>query len=157
MPAPDTSTLATVREREQEARDAASLALRQAEDQLRHARAQHDSLAQYRAEYITRWSDQFKGASAVQLLHCYQSFMLRLDEALAQQAGAVRRAETAAATRREELVAAETRVAAVGKLIGRRVDEHRQKVQRRDQRSTDETAQRASQTRRAERSADTTW
>jgi flagellar protein FliJ len=157
MPAPDTQALSVVREREQAARDEAALKLRQAEDHHAQARAQADSLAQYRAEYIARWNNEFKGAKGIQLLQCYQSFMQRLDEAITQQREIVRRTETAVAQRRDELVAAETRMAAVGKLIGRRVEEHRLKVQRRDQRSTDEAAQRTRSARRDPTSADTTW
>jgi flagellar FliJ protein len=44
---------------------------------------------------------------------------------------------------RHRLVEAEKRVAAIGKLISRRVETHQRAEQRRDQKHTDEAAQRA--------------
>jgi flagellar protein FliJ len=144
MHAPDTRTLTVLLEREEAARDAALLALQQAESQLTQARAQAEALAAYRHETVARWQAQMKAASGIEVVHGYRTFMQRLDQALAQQAGVVERAEAAVSARLEARLAAETRVAAIGKLIGRRVQEHRHAEHRRDQRQTDEAAQRTS-------------
>lgn len=143
MNLPDTRTLSLLLEREEAARDAALLALQQAENQLAQARSQHEALAGYRGEYIARWSAQLKQSASIEVVHCYRSFMLRLDQALEQQAAVLQRADAAVTNRRAERIAAETRVAAIGRLIGRRVDAHRHAEQRRDQRGTDEAALRA--------------
>lgn len=142
MNAPDTRTLSVLLEREESARDAAVLALQQAEAQLTQARAQAQALAAYRGETVARWQAQMKAASGIEVVHGYRSFMQRLDQALEQQAGVVQRAEASLGQRREARLAAETRVAAIGRLIGRRVQEHRHAEHRRDQRQTDEAAQR---------------
>jgi flagellar FliJ protein len=136
-------TLAALLERETAARDAEVLALRDAQELHAQAQAQAQSLADYRAEYITRWSAQMRESAAMEIVHCYRSFMLRLDQALAQQEAAVQRAQGNVEKRRSELVAAETRVAAVSKLMQRRMAEIQRAQQRRDQRNTDEAAQRA--------------
>jgi flagellar FliJ protein len=139
----NTRTLTALLEREAAARDAEVVALREAQGLLVQAQAQSDSLAQYRAEYTARWSAQMRESAAMEIVHCYRSFMLRLDQALAQQQAAVQRAEAAVEKRREELVAAETRVAAVSKLMARRMAEFQRVEQGRDQKTTDEAAQRA--------------
>ena len=144
MHTPDTRTLTVLLEREEAARDAALLALQQAESQLTQARAQSEALAAYRNETVARWQAQMKAASGIEVVHGYRTFMQRLDQAMEQQAGVVERAEAAVSARLEARLAAETRVAAIGKLIGRRVQEHRHAEHRRDQRQTDEAAQRTS-------------
>lgn len=144
MHAPDTRTLSVLLEREESARDAAMLALQQAEAQLTQARAQAEALTAYRGETVARWQAQMKVAAGIEVVHGYRTFMQRLDQALEQQAAVVQRAEATVAHRREACRAAETRVAAIGRLIGRRVQEHRHAEHRRDQRQTDEAAQRTS-------------
>lgn len=143
MNLPDTQTLTVLLEREEAARDEALRLLQQAEAHLAQARAQHETLSSYRTEYIARWSAQMQQSASIEVVHCYRSFMLRLDQALEQQAAALCRAETSAESRRAERIAAETRVAAIGRLIGRRVEAYRQAEARIDQRRTDEAALRA--------------
>lgn len=149
MHAPDTRTLTVLLEREQAARDAAVLVLQQAEDHLAQAQAQHQGLVAYRSDYIARWSAQMQQSASIEVVHCYRSFMVRLDQALDQQAVIVQRAVATVAHRRAERIAAETRVAAISRLIGRRVEAHRHAEQRRDQRHTDEAALRAASWRAA--------
>jgi flagellar protein FliJ len=140
MNLPDIQTLTTLLEREEAARDAVVVALQQAESHLAQARVQHQNLITYRNEYIARWSAQMQQSASIEVVHCYRSFMLRLDQALEQQAATVRRAEATVESRRVERIAAETRVAAIGRLIGRRVGMFRLAEDRRDQRHADETA-----------------
>jgi len=143
MTAPDTRTLESLLDLAESERDTTLLSLRHAQDHLAQAQAQAATLKTYRTEYLERWSARFQGAAAIEILHCYRAFMLRLDQAVAQQDALVRRAEASCVQRRDALVAAETRVAAIGKLIGRRVEGYRRTVQRRDQKTNDEAAQRA--------------
>ena len=149
MHAPDTRTLTVLLEREEAARDAVALALRTAETHLAQAQAQAEALAAYRRDYLARWSAQLQQSAAIEVVHCYRSFMQRLDQALEQQTGVIRRAESTVAQRRAERLAAETRCAAIARLIGRRVEAHRHHEQRLEQRRTDEAAQRSAFARRA--------
>lgn len=135
------SALDTLLEHAEAERDQALAALQRAEEQLRQAQTQAQQLRDYRGEYQQRWANQFRVGGTMEIVQCYQSFMQRLDEALAQQ---TRQAEAAAAQverARQVLLAAETRVASVRKLIERRHAEIRRADERRDQRQTDETAQ----------------
>ena len=143
MHAPDTRSLTLVLEREEAARDDAALAVQRAQQHLDRAQAQMEQLTTYRSEYIARWSDHFSRQSSMEIVHCYRSFMQRLDHAMAQQQTLVQRQQATVEHARTALLAAELKVAAVKKLIDRRVDEHRRRESRREQKQTDETAQHA--------------
>lgn len=135
------TALNTVLEQAEAERNQAQLALRRAEEHTTRLQAQADQLTQYRAEYQQRWSGQFSRQGAIEIVQCYQSFMQRLDEAMAQQAQQAEAARLQASRLRELLLAAELRVASVRKLIERRQQEARRHEQRREQRLSDEQAQ----------------
>jgi flagellar FliJ protein len=99
--------------------------------------------AQHRADYIARWQQQFHQAGGIEIVQCYRSFMQRLDQAMAQLTLQQRQAEHNLQRQRHRLVEAEKRVAAIGKLISRRVETYQRAEQRREQKHTDEAAQRA--------------
>lgn len=143
MSPPDPRSLQTLLEREQNTRDEAALALRQAQAQQAQAKGQVDQLAAYRADYVDRWSLRFSQTATIEILQCYRSFMQRLDQALAQQKGLFGRAEATTVACRAALLDAERRVAAVQKLLERRAGDQRLVLQRSEQRQTDEAAQRA--------------
>ena len=126
----------------QQQSDMAQSALRQAEEQARRSRTQHEQLLGYRAEYEARWSSQFRQGSTMDILMHYRSFMQRLDQALALQLRQAQQAESHCAQARERLVDCERRVASVRKLMERRRAELTQAGQRREQKATDEQAQR---------------
>ena len=115
--------LNTLLEQTTVARDAALGVHRNALNAVAAAQAQATQLAEYRQEYAQRFGTQFQRAGAIELLQCYQGFMVRLDEAVSQQqrllAQAIERGETAKAA----LLSAELRVASVRKLIERRIAE----------------------------------
>lgn len=143
MTQPDTRALQVLLEREEAARDQAAAELGRAREQQRQAEARSGMLDDYRRDYVARWSGQFqREASTPQLLQHYHSFMSRLDDALAQQRLFVGRSQAAVQRCRAVLVQAETRVAAVRKLIERRVAEHERQQNRREQKLNDEFAQR---------------
>ena len=135
------TALNTVLEQAEAERNQAQLALRRAEEQTARLQAQADQLGQYRSEYQQRWAGQFSRQGAIEIVQCYQSFMQRLDEAMAQQTQQAETARQQALRLREQLLAAELRVASVRKLIERRQHEARRNEQRREQRQSDEHAQ----------------
>jgi len=143
MTTPDTESLHVLLEREEAERDATALALRQAQDHLQRLQSQMTQFTQHRADYIARWQQQFHQAGGIEIMHCYRSFMQRLDEAMAQLSLQQRQAELNLQRQRHWLVQAETRVAAIGKLISRRLETQQRAEQRLEQKQTDEAAQRA--------------
>lgn len=124
-------------------RDAALAALRQAE--AAHAAAQHQAaqLGDYRSQYRGRWSERFRSGESMQLVHCHRGFGQRLDQAIGMQHTQTEKAAARVQAARERLVAQEQRVASVRKLIERRTLEAQRVADRREQRATDEAAQRA--------------
>jgi flagellar FliJ protein len=128
-------------ERATQERDRLAGELRRGEEVVLRARRQGEQLGSYRSEYTQRWSAQFGRGGAIEIVHCYQSFMQRLDEALAQQQRHIDAAERGVAAVRQALLHAELRMASVKKLIERRQAELARQQERRDQRQTDETAQ----------------
>ena len=138
---PELSTLHALLDRATAERDRCAADLRRAEDLSSHQRAQGRQLADYREEYTQRWSRQFGQGGTMEIVQCYQSFMQRLDEALAQQQRHIDAAERGVTAVRQALLQAELRVASVKKLIERRQAEQARQQERRDQRQTDETAQ----------------
>jgi flagellar FliJ protein len=143
MNTPDTTSLHLLLEREEAERDAAALTLRQAQDHLQRLQLQMTQFTQHRADYIARWQQQFHQAGGIEIVQCYRSFMQRLDQAMAQLTLQQRQAEHNLQRQRHRLVEAEKRVAAIGKLISRRVETYQRAEQRREQKHTDEAAQRA--------------
>jgi flagellar protein FliJ len=135
--------LDTLLERAVAERDQAVLALARAEAALQRQQAQLAQLAEYRNEYHQRWAGQFSRHGAIEIVHCYQSFQQRLDEALAHQQRQVQAAEAGVQRARDALLAREMRAASVRKLLERRAAEQRLAHDRREQRQTDERAQQA--------------
>lgn len=143
MNTPDTHALQTLLEREEAERDAIALVVRHAQDHLQRLQSQTQQFMEHRADYIARWQQQFHQAGGIEIVHCYRSFMQRLDQAMAQLSLQHRQAEFNLQRQRHRLVEAETRVAAIRKLISRRLETHERTEQRREQKQTDEAAQRA--------------
>jgi flagellar protein FliJ len=128
-------------ERATQERDRLIGELRRGEEVALRARRQGEQLIGYRGEYMQRWSSQFGRGGAIEIVHCYQSFMQRLDEAVEQQQRQIDAAEHGVAAVRQLLAQAELRAASVRKLIERRQQEQQRATERSEQRETDETAQ----------------
>lgn len=143
MNTPDTHALQMLLEREETERDAAALAVRQSQDHLQRLQSQTLQFTQHRADYIARWQQQFHQTGGIEIVHCYRSFMHRLDQAMGQLGLQQRQAELNLQRQRHRLVEAETRVAAIRKLISRRLETHERTQERQEQKQTDEAAQRA--------------
>jgi flagellar FliJ protein len=124
-------------------RDAALAQLRQAEALVAKAQTQAQHLRDYRGEYDQRWQTRFRESGTTELLHCHRGFGQRLDHAIAVQTGQVDQLANRVQRARDQLLAREIRVASVRKLIERRQAELQKIGARRDQRNTDEAAQRS--------------
>lgn len=107
------------------------------------AQAQAEQLLNYRRDYETRWTQQFRTASTMTLVQCYRGFMQRLTLAVEQQQQMAKQAALQVGQVRTALVAQELRVATVRKLIERGVCEDRIAQARKDQKTSDEFAARA--------------
>jgi len=128
--------------REQQHCDQAQSALRRADDLARNAREQREQLLAYRGEYESRWSAQFNLGSTMDILMHYRSFMQRLDQAVVVQTRQAELAELQLAQARRALMECERRLASVRKLIERRAAEIAHAGRQREQKQTDEQAQR---------------
>lgn len=135
-----TQALRTVEELAERERDQAAAALTQAELQLQAQRQQWEQLQSYHAEYQRRSPALGGQAAPIEVLRCHQSFMQRLDLALAHQQRVLHTAEGEAQLRRQQLLLRETKLAAVRKLLQRRNHITQRAEDRADQRRTDEAA-----------------
>ena len=142
MNGPDTHALSILLEREEKLRDEARLAQQRALEGQSRAAHQLQLLINYRSDYIARWSAQFRQSAGPEIVQVYRNFMLKLDQAIEQQRGAVKGAEAQAERCRSALVAVETRAAAVRKLIERREAEHARRLDARARKEMDEIGQR---------------
>ncbi|WP_374594241.1 flagellar export protein FliJ [Aquabacterium sp.] len=109
------------------------------------AQDQGDSLRAWRGDYAARWQTQFQSGSSVEIMRCYQEFMSRLGQAIAEQDIAIERTRNSLEAARMVLQAREQRVAAVSQLIDRRRREQSLAESRREQKATDEQAARMPQ------------
>jgi flagellar FliJ protein len=123
----------------------------------RAAEAQAEQLVVYRREYEQRWSAEFCREGKIELVRCYQGFIVRLTQAVEQQqrvaqhaAGQVERA--AAIVRGHDV-----RAAALKKLLERRVQEGHRVAGRVEQKQSDEHAARVAWLRQAAGNAQGTY
>ena len=135
-------TLQTLLEREQERRDQARNMLSQVQQQLDAGRRQAQVLDDYRGEYQARWQGQFAQGGAIEILRCYQGFIVRLDSAITQQGLQVQGLENALAQAMKRVQEREIRVATVERLISRHAAQLRAVAERREQKNMDEFAMR---------------
>lgn len=142
--------LQTLLQRAESERDTSAQALRQAEALVSQADEQGRALNTYRGEYDQRWTARFQESGTPELLHCHRGFGQRLDQAIAHQQLNTQHLGNRVQQARNLLLAREQRVAAVRKLIARRQTELQAIASRRDQRTTDEAAQRAASAQRGQ-------
>jgi len=140
---PTLQALLQLLDQERRARDEALQALSRAEGAAGQADTQAQQLHAYRSEYVERWSARFREPGSVALMQCYQGFIQRLDQAIAQQRNAVAQAQIRVDHARGALQHNERRVASMEKLIERRRQQEQHQLARREQSRTDEIAQRA--------------
>ncbi len=145
----DVQTLTVLLGQNERQRDAAIAEHQRAQGAADAARDQAEQLRAYRREYEQRWSAQFRREGKIELVHCYQSFMQRLTQAVEQQSRVAEHAAQQVEHALSALRDTELRCASVRKLIERRVAELRIAEERRDQKQTDEAATRAAWNRLA--------
>jgi flagellar FliJ protein len=139
----DLHALTTLLKQAEGERDNALVLMQQAQKRTDAARTQHEQLIAYRGQYRQRWSQQFSTPAAIEIVQCYQGFGDRLEQAIAHQEQVVGQCSAQAERMRQLLQERELRVASVRKLIERRQQEQRRLEDRRDQKLTDEAAQRS--------------
>jgi flagellar FliJ protein len=149
MPMNSIPLLQALLQRSESERDAALAQLRQAESLVAQAQAQAQHLRDYRGEYDQRWQTRFRASGTPELLHCHSGFGQRLDHAIAVQTSQADQLANRVTRARDQLLAREQRVAGVRKLMERRQAELQKIGARRDQRTTDEAAQRSHSARLA--------
>jgi len=123
-------------------RDEAQAHARRMGDALDAARTQAEQLVVYRREYEQRWGQRFASQGQIELVQCYQGFIVRLNQAVEHQARVQEQAARLLEHARRALQEQELRVASVRKLIERRVGERQLREGRREQKQTDEFAAR---------------
>lgn len=138
-----TQSLLIVLEAAEKARDEAVAEHEARRKAYEAARQQAQALTDWRTDYQNRWQAQFRQSGGMEIVRCYQDFMQRLGDAVGAQDQQVAQAEAWMERSRAELVERERRVAAVSKLIDKRVMEKRAMLARQDQKATDEMASRA--------------
>jgi flagellar FliJ protein len=115
----------------------------------RAAETQAEQLVTYRREYEQRWSAEFCREGKIELVRCYQGFIVRLTQAVEQQQRLARQAamqvERAAAIVRGH----DVRAAALKKLLERRAQEGHRVAVRLEQKQSDEQAARMAWLRHA--------
>lgn len=134
--------LMTLHECAERERDEAQSRFERARLTAQAAQEQAQALRTWRGDYEQRWKTQFQGGSSVEIIRCYQDFMNRLGQAIAEQDIAVERTKALLDSARAVLQAREQRVAAVSQLIDRRKREAAAIESRREQKATDEMAAR---------------
>lgn len=135
--------LVTLLECAERERDDARLRFERARTAHQAAADQAEALRVWRSEYAQRWQTQFQTGGSVEIVRCYQDFMGRLGQAIAEQDIAVERARGSLEAARAVLQAREQRVGAVEQLIDRRRRETVLAESRREQKQLDEQAARA--------------
>lgn len=115
----------------------------------RAALAQLQQLLDYRRDYELRWGEQFGRQATVDVLHCYEGFMVRLSQAVEQQQRVAELAGARADRERQRLTEQELRVMSVRKLIERRSAEVRRGLDLIERKHSDEHAARSAWSRAA--------
>lgn len=137
------SSLLVVLEAAEKARDEAVAELEGGRRAYDAARQQAQSLTDWRKEYQQRWQSQFRQTGGMEIMRCYQDFMQRLAEAIADQDKRVEQARLYMDRCRALLIERERKVAAVAQLMERRLAELQTRQNRQEQKATDEIASRA--------------
>jgi flagellar FliJ protein len=139
--------LITLLEQAERDRDAALAEHQQALRQHQSAIEQAAHLQQYRDDHSRRWQHRFGQQGAIEIVHCYQGFTERLNQAVSYQDHMVEHAQARVEHCKTLLLEQEMRVASVRKLIERRQGEARLAQDRREQKAADEFATRVAWSR----------
>lgn len=125
------------------ARDAAATRLARLEHQVQQAREHLQTLVGYSSDYATRLQEQAGDELDPAAQSNKRAFLARLQVALETQQREVGAREQASAAARAELATCQRKLKSLETLIERRAREELALTARREQRHTDEVAQRA--------------
>ena len=114
-----------------------------AQRRLADAEARLAELTTYRGEYLGAFRRRAENGTSVRALRDFQAFLARLDEALRQQESIVVAAREQTAGSRRNWQGAARQVKAVDSVVQRWQNAEARAGERRDQKDTDERAQRA--------------
>lgn len=117
--------------------------LGESQQRLAAAEQKLQDLREYRQDYERSFQQRAKAGQPVTALRDFQVFLARLDQAIEQQGQIVEAARADVAGRTTQWQSAARQVKAVDSVVGRWKDEERRAGDRRDQKDTDERAQRA--------------
>jgi flagellar protein FliJ len=126
------------------ARDSAATRLARLEQQTQQAREHLQTLLGYSNDYAARLQARAGDELDPAAQSNQRAFLARLKVALETQQREVGAREQASASARAELAACQRKLKSLETLVERRAQEESQRVARREQRHTDEVAQRAS-------------
>lgn len=101
-----------------------------------------NELVRYRGEYERQLTQRAGGGIAATDLRDYQAFLARLGEAIRQQQGIAQRTASERDVERVRWQEAARRVKAIGHVVDQWQTDERRVLDQRDQRETDERAQR---------------
>lgn len=127
----------------EKAEQSSARALGEAQQRLAAAEQKLADLKNYHAEYQRAFMARGKAGQTVTALRDFQAFLARLDEAVRQQEKNVASARDQVALQRRNWQGAARQVKAVESVVERWQDAERQAEDRRDQKDTDERAQRS--------------
>lgn len=130
-------------------RNGAMSEAKRVEMEHRNTLRQAEQLLAYRSDYEQRWSARFSHSGGIDIVHCYQGFMVRLGLAIEAQLRVTQMAAHRLEHAQAEWQQQEIRVASIRKLIERRAIEARSADGRREQKQLDEHSARASWNRGA--------
>lgn len=113
-----------------------------AQRRLADSEARLEELRNYRGEYLSAYHKRVEDGTSVRALRDFQAFLARLDEALRQQEQIVATAREQTAGSRRNWQGAARQVKAVDSVVNRWQVAEVRAGERRDQKDTDERAQR---------------
>jgi flagellar FliJ protein len=112
------------------------------ERKVADAEAKLQELERYRLDYDKQFAQRAGGGIGVTALRDYQAFLSRLSEAIRQQRAVVKRAQSERDAERLRWQDAAKRAKALGHVVEQWQTEERRASDRREQRESDERAQR---------------
>lgn len=119
-----------------------AMALAASERKVAEAEAKLQELERYRLDYDEQFAQRAGGGIGVTALRDYQAFLARLSEAIRQQQAVVKRVRSERDAERQRWQEAAQRAKAVGHVVEQWQTEERRALDRREQRESDERAQR---------------
>lgn len=136
-PSASLQTLADVSTRR---RDEALQAFGQAQREHQQAQLQLVQLQGYTQESLQRWTQRASQGISPTLLRTHQTFMGKLDHAVAFQHGVLQRLQLHVEHCREQVFQAERELASLNKYLDRREQTWQRQLQRQEQKNNDEMA-----------------